>query len=67
MRNVIVTGGSRGIGFVIARKLAASNYDVIVVARSEGDDLRQVMQCRYRHRGPVCVDARSGDRSIDPP
>lgn len=33
MRNVIVTGGSRGIGLSIARKLAASGHGVIAVAR----------------------------------
>ena len=36
MRNVLVTGGSRGIGLAIARRLAASgDYTVIVVARRE--------------------------------
>jgi 3-oxoacyl-[acyl-carrier protein] reductase len=41
MRNVLITGGSRGIGLAIARKLAASNYNVIVVARREGDEFRE--------------------------
>jgi len=36
MRNVIVTGGSRGLGLGIARKLIASGFSVIVVARKEG-------------------------------
>lgn len=36
MRNVVVTGGSRGLGLAIARKLAASGYGVIAVARSQG-------------------------------
>jgi 3-oxoacyl-[acyl-carrier protein] reductase len=35
MRNVVVTGGSRGIGLAIVRKLAASGYDVIAVARKK--------------------------------
>ena len=37
MRNVIVTGGSRGLGLGIAQKLAASGFSVIAVARSETD------------------------------
>ena len=40
MRNVIVTGGSRGLGLGIAQKLAASGFSVIAVARSETDALR---------------------------
>jgi 3-oxoacyl-[acyl-carrier protein] reductase len=40
MRNVLVTGGSRGIGLAIARRLAASTFNVIAVARRESDELR---------------------------
>jgi 3-oxoacyl-[acyl-carrier protein] reductase len=39
MRNVIVTGGSRGLGLAIARKLAASGYGAIAIARSQGAQL----------------------------
>jgi 3-oxoacyl-[acyl-carrier protein] reductase len=41
MRNVLVTGGSRGIGLAIVRKLASSGYNVIAVARRESDELRE--------------------------
>jgi 3-oxoacyl-[acyl-carrier protein] reductase len=40
MLNVIVSGGSRGIGLAICRKLAASGYQVIAVARKETDECR---------------------------
>jgi 3-oxoacyl-[acyl-carrier protein] reductase len=39
MRNVIVTGGSRGLGLGIARKLAASGYAVIAIARSKTEQV----------------------------
>ena len=39
MRNVVVTGGSRGIGLSIAQKLAASGYGVIAVARKATAEL----------------------------
>src|SRR5437868_194101 len=35
MRNVIVTGGSRGLGLGIACRLAKSGYSVIAIARKE--------------------------------
>jgi 3-oxoacyl-[acyl-carrier protein] reductase len=40
MHNVLVTGGSRGIGLAIAQRLAGSGYNVIAVARRESDELR---------------------------
>jgi 3-oxoacyl-[acyl-carrier protein] reductase len=39
MRNVIVTGGSRGLGLGIARRLANSGFQVIAVARTETEEL----------------------------
>jgi 3-oxoacyl-[acyl-carrier protein] reductase len=43
MRNVIVTGGSRGLGLAIAAKLAGVGYHVIAVARSPSDELGKAM------------------------
>jgi 3-oxoacyl-[acyl-carrier protein] reductase len=34
--NVIVTGGSRGLGLGIARRLASAGYTVIAIARNQG-------------------------------
>lgn len=39
MRNVIVTGGSRGLGLGISRKLAGAGYRVIAIARKENNEL----------------------------
>src|SRR5690349_13988235 len=39
MRNVLVTGGSRGIGLSIAERLALAGFNVIAVARRESDEL----------------------------
>ena len=39
MHNVLVTGGSRGIGLAIAQRLAGAGYCVIAVARRESDEL----------------------------
>jgi 3-oxoacyl-[acyl-carrier protein] reductase len=41
MHNVVVTGGSRGIGLAISRRIAAAGYNVIAVARHESDELRE--------------------------
>jgi 3-oxoacyl-[acyl-carrier protein] reductase len=48
MPNIIVTGGSRGLGLGIARKLIAAGYRVIVVARQESQQLASAM----RETGP---------------
>jgi 3-oxoacyl-[acyl-carrier protein] reductase len=44
MRNVIVSGASRGLGLAIARTLAAGGYRVIAIARSATAELDQSMQ-----------------------
>jgi 3-oxoacyl-[acyl-carrier protein] reductase len=41
MHNVLVTGGSRGIGLAIARRLAGAGYNVIAVARRESEQLHE--------------------------
>jgi 3-oxoacyl-[acyl-carrier protein] reductase len=43
MRNVIVTGGSRGLGLGIVRKLADGGYRGIAIARRSNDQLAAAM------------------------
>ena len=40
MRNVIVTGGSRGLGLGIALKLREAGYGVIAIARQQSGELK---------------------------
>ena len=44
MRNVIVTGGSRGLGLGISSKLANESLRVIAIARKESSELTAVIQ-----------------------
>jgi 3-oxoacyl-[acyl-carrier protein] reductase len=46
MRNVIVTGGSRGLGLAISIALVNDGYHVIAVARSETAELRAAIESR---------------------
>jgi 3-oxoacyl-[acyl-carrier protein] reductase len=57
MRNVLVTGGSRGIGLAIARRLAGAGYDVIAVARRESDELGAAIAEFGSHSGGISFRA----------
>lgn len=48
MRNVIVTGGSRGLGLGIAGRLAVSGYSVIAVARKTSAPLTAAIEAARR-------------------
>jgi 3-oxoacyl-[acyl-carrier protein] reductase len=43
LRNVLVTGASRGLGLGIARKLSGAGYRVIAVARSKSKQVSEAM------------------------
>jgi 3-oxoacyl-[acyl-carrier protein] reductase len=54
MHNILVTGGSRGIGLAIVRKLAGRGYHVIAVARRESDELREAIDVAEKEgRGQI--------------
>ena len=57
MRNVIVTGGSRGIGLGIARKLAGDGDRVIVLARRETPELAQAARAAEAAGGAILFRA----------
>ncbi len=42
-QKVLITGGSRGVGLGLARKLAADGFDVIATARKPTDELSEAM------------------------
>jgi len=46
MRNVLVSGASRGLGLAIVLRLAECGYRVIALARSSSDALRAAMDAR---------------------
>jgi 3-oxoacyl-[acyl-carrier protein] reductase len=62
MQNVIVTGGSRGLGLAMARALAAAGYRVIAVARNSTDELLTAGRAAAEN-GRGAVEFRSCDLS----
>ncbi|TLY90863.1 MAG: SDR family NAD(P)-dependent oxidoreductase [Gammaproteobacteria bacterium] len=57
MHNVVVTGGSRGIGLAIATTLAAAGYRAIAIARTESEELRCAIAARDGQGGAVSFRA----------
>jgi 3-oxoacyl-[acyl-carrier protein] reductase len=60
MRNVIVTGGSRGLGLAIAAALSRADYQVISIARSETEEFRAAAEAAA-HEGRGGLHFRSFD------
>ena len=54
MHNIIVTGGSRGIGLAIVRRLGLAGYAAIAVARRMSDELKDAM-AEVEHNGTGTV------------
>ncbi len=44
MRNVVVTGGSRGLGLGIAKMLSGAGYCAICISRSSNDELKRAIE-----------------------
>jgi len=57
MRNIVVTGASRGIGLAIATTLAAGGYRVLAIARSESEELRSASAAGSAHGGALTFRA----------
>ena len=55
MRNILVTGGSRGLGLGIGSRLAAAGYHVPAVARKESGQPASAMQAA-NSRSPGSFD-----------
>lgn len=60
MPNVIVTGGSRGLGLGIVNRLVTAGYRVIAIARRQSDDLTALMQ-RTAESGEGSIEFRPFD------
>jgi 3-oxoacyl-[acyl-carrier protein] reductase len=57
MRNIIVTGGSRGLGPEVSRRLANAGYRAIAMARKTNNDLSasipELVRNLYKDFGPI--------------
>src|SRR3954447_11583641 len=53
MPNVVVTGGSRGLGLGIAKTLRSAGHDVIAVARRESEALTEAMNTSSPSGGSI--------------
>jgi 3-oxoacyl-[acyl-carrier protein] reductase len=80
VRNVIVTGGSRGLGLAITQTLAASGYRVIAVARTvtaeltasqesarSGSGAIEFRQCDLSDHAQIAVFVRNLKAEFGPP
>jgi len=58
VRNVIVTGGSRGLGLATAVRLASGGLRVLAIARTESEELRAARAgLEASHPGALCFRA----------
>jgi 3-oxoacyl-[acyl-carrier protein] reductase len=62
MQNVLVSGGSRGLGLAITRALAEAGHRVIAIARSESAELEAAAEA-VRTRGQGAIEFRACDLS----
>jgi 3-oxoacyl-[acyl-carrier protein] reductase len=53
VRNVIVTGGSRGLGFAMTQVLAAAGYRAIAIARRDTEELKAARQAAAAGAGAI--------------
>ena len=55
MRNVVVTGGSRGLGLEVVRRLSADGYRAVAIARKMSDELATAIEQNEQSRpGSLC-------------
>jgi 3-oxoacyl-[acyl-carrier protein] reductase len=57
VRNVIITGGSRGLGLGIAQRLASNGYRAIAIARKRSEQLDIAMRESLGGSGELCFHA----------